>query len=237
MLQEARRPLGEQDTHTSPRRRPGQCRSTHSPGPPVLDSTGLALGTLPWPASPRRATPAAFPTTSFGSFPCLGPARDPLPLRLRACKLALSQAAANRLSPPQPSKRLVPPRPQLCRACLSSYLCFCVAGRHAPYLVVGNCPPAPGPQSTTIISPSVHQASQPPHPLPHSSSSIVPSPPAPKPTRAEGRKEGAREGREGITRPRLCLCPRLRGRQVAPRRQSTSTSTRPIPRFKPDFSS
>lgn len=213
--------------HTSPGQ-PSQCRTICSPGNPVLNSTGLALGTLPWPALPRRATPTAFPTTSFGSFPCLGPAPSAsTPASLQAC----SVTSCRQLSfTSQPSKRLVPPEPQLCctPTCLPR-LGHSTVGpsvfhwRHPPgiSLLLRRWTPRSLPGSRQLPTgpwTSVYDhhfsfgaPSLPPHSLPHCSSSIVPSPPAPKPRRAEGRKEGTR-GRKGL-RARAFACARGSGGQ------------------------
>lgn len=198
--------------HTSPRQ-PIQCRTIYSPGNPFLDPTGLALGTLPWPALPRRATPTAFPTTSFGSFPCLGPAPfASTPAGLQAC----SVTSCRQLSfTSQPSKRLVPPEPQLCctPTCLPRLGHSTVFHwRHPPgiSLLLRRWTPRSLPGSRHLPTgpwTSVYDhhfsfgaPSLPPHSLPHCSSSIVPSPPAPKPRRSEGRKEPG-EGRDYAPAP------------------------------------
>lgn len=195
---------------------------------PRSDRPGPRNITLPWPASPGLAAPRhahGFPTTSFGSFPCLGPARALClharkPASLHCHKLPptvtyyLPAARAPRATTTTTLRRAhLPPAPWAlhCRAVsLASIgdirrgsLCFCDVGRHAPYLVaVGNCPPAPGPQSTTIISPSVHQAYCPPL---SPSLFFLDHPAAPSPQNPRGRKEGRNPGRkEGITRTRPC---------------------------------
>lgn len=225
---------------------------------PRFDRPGPRNITLACLASPRRATPTAFPQLLSAPFlawalpapsastPASLQARKPASLHCHKLPPTVSYylpaAQAPRTTATTTLRRAhLPPASWAlhCRAVsLASIgdirrgsLCFCDVGRHAPYLVaVGNCPPAPGPQSTTIISPSVHQAYS-PHSHPHCSSSIIPPPPAPK-TRAGGRKEGTQEGRKGLRARARVLW--LRGNQGPPRRQLTSTGS--IPRSKPDLS-
>lgn len=175
MPREARRSLGEQETHFSRPTKSVPYNLFSRQSSSQFDRPGPRNITLACLAAPRHVHGFSHNFFRLLSLPW---ALRPLPPRLQACKLAVSQAAANYLLPPsrlnasyhqnhnfvaRPPTSRVLGTPLLAR--LSSIgdirrasLCFCDVGRHAPYLVAGNCLPAPGLQSTTIISPSVYQA-------------------------------------------------------------------------------
>lgn len=249
---EARRPLGEQDSllHAS---QPSAVQSI----PPVLPSSIRPA----WPSEhylglPRRAAPR--PRLSHNFFRLLSlPGPCACALCLLARTPALSQAAANRLSPPSclvtPRatttttatllRAQLPPAPWAvhCRAvCLplatftGNFFCFCDVGRHAPYLVIGNRLPAPG--LDLSLRPSFLLRCKKAC-LPTLSTLLfsLDHPAAPSPQNPRGRKEGRNPGRkEGITRPRPRLW--LRGHQ-GPFPAAIDLDRVPSQDPKPDFSS
>lgn len=250
----ARRPLGEQDTRFfSTPTRPVPYNPFPQCSSPRFDRPGPRNITLACLAAPRHAH--GFPTTSFGSFPDPGPAPSAsTPAGLHCHKLPPTVSyylPPGRLNASYHHNHNFAPRPPASRILgtpLQGWLSV-FHWRLSPgtSLLLRRWTPRslPGSRATARQAPGLYlslrpsfllRCTKPASPL-SSSPFCLDHPAAPSPqnrTRAEGRKEARKEGR-GLRARACAFASRFRGHQGPPRRQLTST--RSIPRSKPDFSS